>query len=630
MGYRKVGLALAILGTLVLKAAEETAWPVEVPIKITVRADRVDRDPVTAEVKVGDTIRWTAEKTVGGDAVGAAKIRVSFLTPGRFDTGIVTIGEKMRPAPPAPAQVAKLRPNTFSYLIEVFDKDNNEIKALRETRNFIWVADRQDGEVKVRGIFACSTDAAAFCNDATHLRNAIRSPNTGRQFGMNWDGEPKVLPNPDKKEIIEEIKKIFQKENVDDDDLSVLYIGGHGSKNEANGDEANDTAIALRELIRDDDLGVNGEIGKELMKARGIKLLVFEACFSGGMLNGTADPPIPNSIVMSSNDSMNESNISSRGVFFSHRHTWFAGSLVTGLLDEANLGAKAAPPRGHAAADPRGIADAKGLSHLTIEKWFEFAEKEVARMAGSPKQTGHSPENPQLRDSFAPASRRANLRILSYAPNKLTSLSVHRHFDPDSPEQTGKACPACVDGSCRVEVAASSLTGSANRIGIVPPSNRDAGAQVGALMKFTFDGDLNLATSTVMITKLLDERGGAGELVKGTGGVDLLPIILSPRPGAKANAAIFESPSGEVPKVQLEIQTKGHDIYDFLLRVDRASIPAFPQLCAADGRLTTHLTTRATIDDGVNPPLEVSTTQPWRCLDLIGRDPKKPRSLRVP
>jgi len=176
------------------------------------------------------------------------------------------------------------------------------------------------------------------------------------------------------------------------------------------------------------------------------------------------------------------------------------------------------------------------------------------------------------------------------------------------------------------------MTASASRVGQVPPPGKDAGAQIGVLMKFPLDEAVNLATSTVRIHSVLGEagEGGAGELIKGTDGVDLVPITFSARPDARPNGAIFETGPGVLPKARLEIQTKGQGVYDWLLRVDRATIPAFPNLCTGGRRLTTKLTTSFTIDDGVNPPVVVETVKPWRCLDLVGGDPHRPRTLRVP
>lgn len=162
-----------------------------------------------------------------------------------------------------------------------------------------------------------------------------------------------------------------------------------------------------------------------------------------------------------------------------------------------------------------------------------------------------------------------------------------------------------------------SVTGRATRLG-------EAGAGVVAIVeKFTFEGDINLGTSSLTIDHLLNEVGGAGELVTG------LPIILNARPGGKPNYAIFETASSAIPKVRVEIQTKDGEIYDFLLRDERTTI-AFPMLCPPGTRSpTTDLTTSFTIDDGVNPPVAVSTVEAWRCVDLI-RGTNHPRSLRTP
>jgi hypothetical protein len=184
-----------------------------------------------------------------------------------------------------------------------------------------------------------------------------------------------------------------------------------------------------------------------------------------------------------------------------------------------------------------------------------------------------------------------------------------------------EACPSPLPAS---------LTGSAKRVGLVPPPGQDAGAQIGLLVKFTFDGTLDLSASTVTIDMVLNEVGSAGELLPG------LPITFSPRPGSTPTAAIYETPSRVIPKVRLEIRAKGDEgLFDWRLKVDRATIPNPPQLCSGTLRLTTNLTTSFVISDGGSEVLPsvivpVRIEQPWRCLDLIDGDSQKPRSLRAP
>jgi hypothetical protein len=78
------------------------------------------------------------------------------------------------------------------------------------------------------------------------------------------------------------------------------------------------------------------------------------------------------------------------------------------------------------------------------------------------------------------------------------------------------------------------------------------------------------------------------------------------------------------------VQTKGQDLYELVLKVDRGAIPVFPDLCPGQRTVTKQLGTSFTIDDGVNPPIEVEALRAWRCRDLVGNDPARSRSLRTP
>jgi hypothetical protein len=184
-----------------------------------------------------------------------------------------------------------------------------------------------------------------------------------------------------------------------------------------------------------------------------------------------------------------------------------------------------------------------------------------------------------------------------------------------------------------INTLVASTTGSANKIGLVPPVGKDTGAQVRIVEKVTFTSGINLGAATIVIGSLLKELGveGVGELVKGADGVPILPMTLTARPGGKPNAAIFETTSAARPSVRIEIRNRDPQkaLFEFSLRVDRASVPAFPELCEGQP-LATNLTTSFIMDDGVNPAMAVSTVAPWRCLDLIGGDPEEPRSLRTP
>jgi hypothetical protein len=70
-------------------------------------------------------------------------------------------------------------------------------------------------------------------------------------------------------------------------------------------------------------------------------------------------------------------------------------------------------------------------------------------------------------------------------------------------------------------------------------------------------------------------------------------------------------------------------VFEFTLKVDRASIPVFPELCEGDPP-TTDLSTSFSVLDGVNPPAVATVTAAWRCADLIGRNPSFPATLKLP
>jgi hypothetical protein len=55
-------------------------------------------------------------------------------------------------------------------------------------------------------------------------------------------------------------------------------------------------------------------------------------------------------------------------------------------------------------------------------------------------------------------------------------------------------------------------------------------------------------------------------------------------------------------------------LLEFFLRVDYATIPQAPLLCAEESPSTTKLETSFTFEDGFNPPVLVATERTWRCL----------------
>jgi hypothetical protein len=168
-------------------------------------------------------------------------------------------------------------------------------------------------------------------------------------------------------------------------------------------------------------------------------------------------------------------------------------------------------------------------------------------------------------------------------------------------------------GTLRVERIApvsASLTGSATGVA----SGTD-NASIRLQGQFTAAEPIALDQATLTLSSLLDELGGRGELTRGTGGAAVLPLALPARTGGKPTDAIYETPSGVRPIVWAEIKTRDTrtGLTEFYIKVDRATIPVGPALCAGGSSPTTQLRTRFSLQAG-GASVGVEVTLPWRCL----------------
>ena len=138
------------------------------------------------------------------------------------------------------------------------------------------------------------------------------------------------------------------------------------------------------------------------------------------------------------------------------------------------------------------------------------------------------------------------------------------------------------------------FTGTATGVGL---SGDRGGLQI--VGRFTSPTSINLGASTLIITDLLDEQGGNGQLVGS------LPLTLSPIPGGGPNLARFEDRT-RPNSTFFDIRDLGRGEFDFRIKVGSAAIVA-PARCSA-----ARLTTAFRLDDG-RTALVVSTEQPWIC-----------------
>lgn len=164
------------------------------------------------------------------------------------------------------------------------------------------------------------------------------------------------------------------------------------------------------------------------------------------------------------------------------------------------------------------------------------------------------------------------------------------------------------------------FTGTATDIGLPRGPGQVGGVEFRVHGSFVYTGSLNLPTSTATFHELLAElgQGGRGELIKMTDEVSFLPMTLLPRSTGKTNEAVYDSPKQFRPQIRFQVNKRypAAGIYEFAFRLDRGLARKQPLLCAIDpkdGRSKTWMTFSFEINDGVNPPLTLSTTQPWEC-----------------
>jgi hypothetical protein len=133
------------------------------------------------------------------------------------------------------------------------------------------------------------------------------------------------------------------------------------------------------------------------------------------------------------------------------------------------------------------------------------------------------------------------------------------------------------------------------------------GVSVTERLTVTAPVDLASSIATATITHLLDEIGGAGELVS------RVPLTLQRLPGNDADRATFSTPEDAArPDVSLSIRRRAGGVFDLVLDVVGATIQR-PEGCSP-----TQLLTSVTVDDGINAPVALPVVQAWNCATRGG------------
>lgn len=132
--------------------------------------------------------------------------------------------------------------------------------------------------------------------------------------------------------------------------------------------------------------------------------------------------------------------------------------------------------------------------------------------------------------------------------------------------------------------------------------------------------DVDLRWGAAAVGVLLEEAGGAGELVRGPGGAPALPIpLFHVRRDKRGKGAVFATVEGSPdPECKLKLERKARGDVEFQLDCKRgngSTIPLPPTLCSSGSRPATNLRTVLWLELGSFIAVDVTT--PWMCA---GRD----------
>lgn len=179
------------------------------------------------------------------------------------------------------------------------------------------------------------------------------------------------------------------------------------------------------------------------------------------------------------------------------------------------------------------------------------------------------------------------------------------------------------------------FSGHITDVGIQRGPGQVGGVEFRIRGRIVIDQDLDLGASVVTLERLFVELGpgGAGELMTMMDDVPFLPYELLPKRGDH-DKVLYDTPNFR-PQIRLQIWRTDHGFIEFRLKLDRGLMRRRPQLCTPDPKLsTTDMTHTFTIDDGVNPPVHVSTVQPWECnpkdTNLRSRGRRSPSATTTP
>jgi hypothetical protein len=179
-------------------------------------------------------------------------------------------------------------------------------------------------------------------------------------------------------------------------------------------------------------------------------------------------------------------------------------------------------------------------------------------------------------------------------------------------------CRSFFDCSTRFTPTLNSLTGSATGL----DADQVQLSMRGRLTLARSAGEPDLARASIDLLSVLDEAGGAGELVDATASrsVHLVPS----RSRGSTTVFVETRPAGARPLFRMEVTRRSGRVLDFTLNVATSALSHGPELCSTAQPPVTDLATRFIISDDRRPPVDFATLKPWEC---VGNEPQQPRAL---
>lgn len=155
------------------------------------------------------------------------------------------------------------------------------------------------------------------------------------------------------------------------------------------------------------------------------------------------------------------------------------------------------------------------------------------------------------------------------------------------------------------------FTGGAGRVGeALPPPGQPGGAPLNIHGRFFLPEDLDLCNASLTIDHLLSDES-LGELLRGIDGTPVLPLTLESPQCSSSGDAVFRTPDSARPSFRVAVRQRAAGIFDFHIKVTRATIPTAPAACSG-GETSADLATSFVLDEGTGSTV-VATIESWRC-----------------